>query len=584
MKKEIIKKRCAIYTRKSTDEGLDQDFNSLDAQREAAELHIRSQAHAGWTIMPQSYDDGGYSGGSMERPAVKQLVQDIEDGLVDVVVVYKIDRLSRSMSDFMKIMELFEKHNVSFVSVTQHFNTDTAMGKLILNILQSFAQFEREMTAERIRDKFAASKRKGMWMGGVPPLGFDVKDRKLEMNPAEAEIVQNIFKSFIETGSATEVTKELKDKGYKSKSWVSNSGRHHKGKDLTKSAIYKILSNPLYIGKISHKGTIYEGEHTGFISPADFETVKKIKENRNPNDSAARSTVASHLLRGLVFDPDGYAFTCSASKKAKKRYKYYVSTQAVKKSYDDCPIKAVSAPILENVIIEQMRRMLSRPEWVKRITEDIKVNLKGKKPSDTRIMQALQNFDGIWDELFPVEQQRLAKLLINRVVLYPKKVVISLRPLGITGLLHEMLPEANLEGSTPSIDSPLEITVPVSFKVHGGRKYIKTPDGKDLFSARQPKFESNMMMAIARGHHYQEILDKDNDLTIKTLAQREKLDHGYIAKSVRMTQLAPDIIEAIVNGKQPHSLSLTDFMKPFPNGWEAQRQHFGFYQDDNIAA
>lgn len=225
MMAEKIKKRCAIYTRKSTEEGLDQDFNSLDAQREAAEHHIRAQAHEGWVLLPSRYDDGGFSGGSMERPAVKRLIQDIEDGLIDVVVVYKIDRLSRSMADFMKIMELFDKQKVSFVSVTQHFNTDTSMGRLTLNILQSFAQFEREMTAERIRDKFAASKRKGMWMGGVPPLGYDVHNRKLEINPDEAEIVQFIFKRFLEMGSATQLVGELKEKGYQSKSWVARSGR-----------------------------------------------------------------------------------------------------------------------------------------------------------------------------------------------------------------------------------------------------------------------------------------------------------------------------------------------------------------------
>jgi site-specific DNA recombinase len=583
MKSDIIKKRCAIYTRKSTDEGLDQDFNSLDAQREAAEHHIRAQAHEGWTVLPDRYDDGGYSGGSMERPAVERLIQDIENGLIDVVVVYKIDRLSRSMADFMKIMELFDKHNVSFVSVTQHFNTDTSMGRLILNILQSFAQFEREMTAERIRDKFAASKRKGMWMGGVPPLGYDVKNRKLEINPDEAEIIQFIFKQFLETGSATQMVGELEDKGYQSKSWVSNSGKHHQGKPLNKSAIYKILSNPIYIGKISHKGKVFEGEHIGIVDPEDFETVKKIKENRKPNSSHLR-TASPYLLRGLVFDADGYAFTCGAAKKKHKRYKYYISTQAVKKSYSDCPIKTISAPILEAVIIEQMRRILSRPEWSKRVIDKVGSILNDKKPDDTKIMKALQNFDVIWDELFPIEQQRLAKLLIKRVTIHPKKVIISMRPFGIAGLVHEMLPDADIKIDNPTEDTPLDITIPVNFKMRGGRKYITTPEGTDLSSTRQVKFENNIMKAVVSGHRYQDMLDRDQNLTIKTLAQQEKLDHGYIAKSIRMTQLAPDIIEAILNGKQPHSLSLTDFMKPFPNGWDAQRKHFGFYQDDNIAA
>lgn len=573
---EKIKKRCAIYTRKSTEEGLDQDFNSLDAQREAAEHHIRAQAHEGWVLLPSRYDDGGFSGGSMERPAVKRLIQDIEDGLIDVVVVYKIDRLSRSMADFMKIMELFDKQKVSFVSVTQHFNTDTSMGRLTLNILQSFAQFEREMTAERIRDKFAASKRKGMWMGGVPPLGYDVHNRKLEINPDEAEIVQFIFKRFLEMGSATQLVGELKEKGYQSKSWVARSGRFHPGKPITKSSIYKILDNPVYIGKISHKGTIYEGEHVGFIDPDDFEKAKEIRETRAPNSSPLRCTQAQYLLRGLVFDAEGYTFTCAAVKKAGKRYKYYVSTQAVKKSYDDCPIKTLSAPLLEGVIIEQMRRILTRPEWSKSVLVKVKELLNDDSPDDTKIVQTLQNFDLLWDELFPLEQQRLAKLIIQRVVVYPEKVIIALRPLGMAGLLHEMMPDAKMKKGQPTENTPLEITIPIKLKKHGGRKYITTPDGRDLSVARKPKYENNIIKAIGRGHQYLEMLEAEPDLTIMKLAEREMLDHGYIAKTIRMTQLAPDIIEAILNGRQPYSLNLTDFMKPFPNSWEEQRQHFGF--------
>ncbi len=576
MKIEKIKKRCAIYTRKSSDEGLDQDFNSLDAQREAAEHHIRAQAHEGWTVSPTRYDDGGFSGGSMERPALKRLMEDIEDGLIDVIVVYKIDRMSRSMADFMKIMEVFDRHKVSFVSVTQHFNTDTSMGRLILNILQSFAQFEREMTTERIRDKFAASKRKGMWMGGVPPLGYDVYSRKLEMNPREAEIVQYIFHRFIEIGSATMLVKDLAEKGYTSKNWVSRTGKHHQGQPITKSAIYKILCNQIYIGKISHKGTIYEGEHEGIIDPQIFEKVRSMIATRVPNSSPLRCTATSYLLRGLVFDQDGYAMTCAAAKKKDTRYRYYVSTQAVKKSYDECPLKTVSAPLLEAVIVDQMRRLLARPEWAKEIITKAQKGSLGDNLTEQKIARALENFELLWDELFPLEQLRLANLLIQRVMVCPDKVQISLRPVGMTGLLHEIMPDVKLTAVRLTEDSPITIEVPVTFKTRGGRKYITAPDGRDLGASKKPKYENNLMKAIVRGHEFSDTLVKEPDLTIMLLAKREMLDHGYVAKAIRMTQLAPDIIEAILNGRQPQAMTLSELMRPFPNCWNDQRRHFGF--------
>ncbi|MGE3769503.1 MAG: recombinase family protein [Bdellovibrionales bacterium] len=576
MKIEKVKKRCAIYTRKSSDEGLDQDFNSLDAQREAAEHHIRAQAHEGWTVSPDRYDDGGFSGGSMERPALKRLMQDIEGGLIDVIVVYKIDRLSRSMADFMRIMEVFDRHKVSFVSVTQHFNTDTSMGRLILNILQSFAQFEREMTTERIRDKFAASKRKGMWMGGVPPLGYDVHNRKLEMNPSEAEVVQYIFHRFIEIGSATMLVKDLAEKGYTSKNWVSRTGKHHKGQPITKSAIYKILCNQIYIGKISHKGTIYEGEHEGIIDPQIFEKVRSMIDTRVPNSSPLRCTATSYLLRGLVFDQDGYAMTCAAAKKKDTRYRYYVSTQAVKKSYGECPLKTVSAPLLEAVIVDQMRRLLARPEWAKEIIAKAQKGGLGDNLTEQKIVRALENFELLWDELFPLEQLRLANLLIQRVVVCSDKVQISLRPVGMAGLLHEIMPDVKLTAARLTEDSPITIEVPITFKTRGGRKYITAPNGCDLGASKKPKYENNMMKAIVRGHEFADTLEKEPDLTIMLLAKREMLDHGYVAKAIRMTQLAPDIIEAILNGRQPQAMTLSELMRPFPDGWNDQRKHFGF--------
>jgi len=276
------KKRCAIYTRKSHEEGLDKEFNSLEAQREAAEDKIRSQKHEGWQLIPEHYDDGGISGGTMERPGLKKLLEHIELGLIDVVVVYKIDRLSRSMLDFLGMIKFFDEHNVSFVSVTQDFNTDNPMGRLMLNILQSFAQFEREVTSERIRDKIAASKKRGMWMGGVVPLGYNAAGRKLEINPEEAETVQYIFKRYNEIGSVTMLMRDLQKRGLKTKGWVSAKGKYYEPKDFSKSGLYRILGNPVYIGKIQHKakGIIYDGQHEPII---DEEASANQRQCRQPD-------------------------------------------------------------------------------------------------------------------------------------------------------------------------------------------------------------------------------------------------------------------------------------------------------------
>ena len=265
--KPLRKVRCAIYTRKSSEEGLDMEFNSLDAQRESCEAYIASQKAEGWVPVPDRYDDGGFSGGNLERPALKRLLADIDSGLIDVVVVYKIDRLSRSLMDFSKLVEVFDRNDVTFVSVTQSFNTTTSMGRLTLNILLSFAQFEREVIGERIRDKFAASRRKGMWMGGVPPLGYDVVARKLVVNDAEANLVRHVFRRFLQVGSATLLVKELNAAGHRTKSWMTQDGKERQGVPFTKNFLYKMLGNRVYLGEAVHKGVAHAGEHEAIIDP-----------------------------------------------------------------------------------------------------------------------------------------------------------------------------------------------------------------------------------------------------------------------------------------------------------------------------
>jgi len=564
-------KRCAIYTRVSDDDGLDQEFNSLHAQREAGEYHIKAQAHAGWMVLADRYDDGGFSGKDLERPAAKRLMQDIERGLIDIVVVYKIDRLSRSMADFVDLMKLFDKYNVTFVSVTQHFNTDSAMGKLILNILQSFAQFEREMTAERIRDKFAASKKKGMWMGGCPPLGYDIVERKLEINAKETAVVQFIFERFLETKSTTALVRELEAKGYKTKSWTSQKKKNfHAGQMFIKSSLYKILTNPIYIGKIRHKEEVYEGQHEGIIAPGTFEKVKNIIEGRDPNRLRLPRTDAPALLRGLLFDADGYAMCSAASKREHKVYRYYVSTQAVKKSYDHCQIKNVPAHMLEELVIDQIRRLIVRPEWAVRISKNC------EEITQRTIIASLRKFESLWAELFPAEQIRIINLLIDKITVHTGKLEMTLRPLGMVSLLHEIMSDTVHIAPQPNIDTPVTIVIPVAFRRRAGRKHITTPDGRDIVASRTPRIDSSMIRAVVRGHELLELMDASPAMNTIRLGKEQQLDASYVAKYVRITQLAPDIIEAIIKGRQPQTLSMSQLLKPFPDLWHEQRTHFGF--------
>ena len=572
MKPDKPTKRCAIYTRVSDDEGLEQEFNSLDAQREAGEFHIKAQTHEGWIILPERYDDGGYSAKDLQRPAAQQLLKDIKDGKIDVVVVYKIDRMSRNMADFVDLMKLFEKHNVAFVSVTQSFNTETAMGKLILNILQSFAQFEREMTAERIRDKVAASKKKGMWMGGPPPLGYDVFERKLIINEKEAETIRFIFARFLEVGSITELMRELEAKGMMSKSYVSvKKKKKHGGTPIAKAAIYKILHNPLYIGMVQHKDQLYKGQHEAIVDRKTWDKVQRVIDGRNPHPAMRiPRTEAPSLLRGLLFDSNGYAMVTAAANKNNKTYRYYVSTKAARTSYSVCPMKTVSAHMVDDIVVDQVRRLLAQPEWAVRIAR------QDGDLTEHSVMVALKKFENLWDELFPAEQIRILNLLIQRIVIDPEKLQITMRPTGVTSLLQELVSDATYIDPAPNAEGYYTVEIPISFKNRGGRKHITTPDGGDVAQARLPHYDSSLIRAIVRGFELQEKMDAHSKLNSIQLGKMEKLDAAYVTKYIRMTQLAPDIVAAILNGRQPKTLTVSQLQRPFPDLWHEQRQHFGF--------
>lgn len=351
--------RCAIYTRKSTDEGLDQDFNSLDAQRESASSYILSHKHEGWVCLPERYDDGGFTGGNMERPALKRLLADIEAGEIDCVVVYKVDRLSRSLLDFARIMETFEKHGVSFVSVTQQFNTTNSMGRLTMNILLSFAQFEREIIAERTRDKMSAARRKGKWMGGGLVLGYDVAPRggRLIVNEEEAAQVRAIYELYLEHRSLIPVVRELDRCGWRNKRWITKKGNERGGAPFTKNTLFRLLTNVIYIGKVSYKGTIYPGEHDAIVDAKVWKRVQELLRRNGRNGGKEVRNKYEALLKGLL-----YCVPCNTAmvhtytaKKNGRRYRYYVCLNAQQRGWDACPTKSVNAHDLETFVVDHIR-------------------------------------------------------------------------------------------------------------------------------------------------------------------------------------------------------------------------------------
>ncbi|ABK43738.1 Resolvase, N-terminal domain [Magnetococcus marinus MC-1] len=429
------KVRCAIYTRKSTDEGLEMDFNSLDAQREACESFITSQKAEGWHLVPDRYDDGGFSGGNLERPGLKRLLTDIEAGKIDMVVIYKIDRLTRSLLDFSKLVERFDNYEVTFTSVTQSFNTATSMGRLTLNMLLSFAQFEREVTAERIRDKFAASKRKGLWMGGRVPLGYRVKDRKLVVVQKDAKTVQFIFERYLEIGSVTQLVDELAHAGA-----VSTYGN-----PMDKGYLYRLLKNRHYLGEIPSGDKSYPGEHDAIIEREIWDKAQALLASNKRKQPPRRRRQSVALLSGLIRCAHcDRSMSPSHSRKKGKLYRYYICQTATKTGYKNCPICAVPAGDIEVLVVQQVRQILHRPEMVVKIWREGKEI--GSDLQESEIIKALQRLDPVWEELFPAEQQRLINLLVDRVELAPEELKVRLRAEGLDILAKELSHISNKKG------------------------------------------------------------------------------------------------------------------------------------------
>ena len=424
----VKKIRAAVYTRKSSEEGLDMEFNSLDAPREACEAYIASQRSEGWVLVADRYDDGGVSGGTLERPALKRLLADIERGLIDVVVVYKIDRLSRALMDFAKLVEVFDAHNVTFVSVTQSFNTTTSMGRLTLNILLSFAQFEREVIGERIRDKVAASRARGIWMGGFVPLGYDARDRRLIVNEAEAALVRRIFEDFVKTESGTKLVQALRAEGTTTK----------RGRPFTKSDVYRVLSNRTYLGEAMHKGKSHPGEHTAIVPQALWNAAHALL-TISPRTRANRTRCQTPaLLRGLIFDSDGRAMSPTHTRGRRgQRYRYYVSQSVLKGSAADGPaIARISAGEIEGIVIAQLRGLLRQPEIVLGAWRAARLAAPGLTEDEARL--ALERLDPLWEELFPAEQTRILRLLVDRVDLGPDGADVRMKLDGLASLAREL--------------------------------------------------------------------------------------------------------------------------------------------------
>ncbi|MBF0561729.1 MAG: recombinase family protein [Alphaproteobacteria bacterium] len=551
--------RCAIYTRKSSEEGLEQDFNSLHAQREACEAFIRSQKAEGWRLVETAYDDGGFSGGTMERPALLRLLDDIRAKRVDIVVVYKIDRLTRSLSDFARMVEVFDASGISFVAVTQQFNTTTSMGRLTLNILLSFAQFEREVTGERIRDKIAASKRKGMWMGGHPSLGYDIADRKLIVNPAEAATVRHIFQRYLDLGCVRHLCDDLECGGVRSKQRVSDSGRRFGGGPLGRGALYTLLRNPIYIGEICHKGLRHPGQHEAIIDRELWGAVQQRLAGNITERQSRSGRIEASVLVGRIYEDSGERMTPSHAIKNGRRYRYYVSRSLVTGTVETSGRGwRLPARELERCVADSAIAILrKRPALAAALRE-------AGLPTDqvpTALVVAAQCIERLKSD---AEVAALTDL-INRVEVSEDGLllVLSLVPLLPTDTVVDH-PEALL----------LSQRIPMQVRRRGVelRLAIETDSGIPH------KADPALLKAVTRARGWLADLVNGTAPNIVALAAREGVTDRYIGHLLPLAFLAPSIVDAIVNGRQPVDVTAEALVKriDLPLDWPEQQRVLGF--------
>ena len=556
--------RCAVYTRKSSEDGLEQEFNSLDAQREACEAYIKSQAGEGWQLIRASYDDGGISGGTMDRPALKQLLVDIAARQVDTVVVYKVDRLTRSLADFAKIVDVFDAHRVSFVSVTQQFNTTTSMGRLTLNMLLSFAQFEREVTGERIRDKIAASKRKGMWMGGYVPLGYEAKDRTLIINKVEAKTIRTLFRLYREHGNARTVAAITQQQGLRTKIRIKGDGTETGGTPFSRGHIYQILANPIYAGDIRHKDNVYPGQHKAIIDVDLWDAVQRRLAANRTNRTRGTNAKEPSLLAGLLFDSEGNRFTPSHAVKSGRRYRYYVERSLITgRSNGNTRGKRIAAKEIEGVVVAALADFLKRPDGLLSAFD-------AEQISPDRFEQAVTTAERTAEELASGDSGRRREIiakLIGRVVMGDGTVGIDLLGSGL----------AILAGLPPVDDSEkvYRIDIPVRLRLRGVELKLVLGGG-ETDRHRQP--DPALIKVVARAHDWSARLLAGEVASASELARQEGLTKGYVLRILPLAFLAPNITKAIAEGTAPIELTAERLTraKNLPIDWAAQRRFLGF--------
>ncbi len=564
---------CAIYTRKSTDEGLEQAFNSLDAQREACVAFIQSQKHEGWTVSPALYDDGGFSGGTLERPALKRLLADIEAGQIDVIVVYKVDRLTRALSDFAKLVEIFDRRGVSFVSITQQFNTTTSMGRLTLNVLLSFAQFEREVIGERVRDKIAASKKKGVWMGGMPSLGYDVKDRKLVVNDDEAQTVVGIYRRYLALKSVHALKVELAEAGIRSKRRVRPDGTEYGGQKLSRGALYLMLQNRIYRGEITHKGDSYPGEHPAIIEQSQWDEVQAVlAKNRIERAIGVRAKHPS-LLAGLVFDENGERLTPTYAVKKGTRYRYYVSTALLTGAgRNSSRGRRIPAGNLEALLINRLRAFLTDPAAIL----DAVYDESDSGPGQSQLIERGRQIAEELGAQAPNEIKATLMTLLCRVVINPDRIEITISRHRLGAMLGGKLTDLTLQDQKLDrhSDDVVTLVAPARLKRVGRemRMLVENSDGHTTA-------DRSLLRIIARAHDIQARLVQNSMLTVHDVARGERVTAAYIYNLLRLPWLAPDITTAIVNGRQPRQLNAKILMRQasrLPTDWAEQRTLLGF--------
>lgn len=557
--------RCAIYTRKSTEDGLEQDFNSLDAQREACAAYIKSQAGEGWILVQARYDDGGVSGGTMDRPALNQLLADITEHTIDTVVVYKVDRLTRSLADFAKIVDVFDAHGVSFVSVTQAFNTTTSMGRLTLNMLLSFAQFEREVTSERIRDKFAASKKKGMWMGGLPPLGYDVQDRKLVINDTEAESVRQMFGLYVELGTVRRLKDEADRRGILTKRRRQRNGKVTGGRPFTRGNLYQLLSNPIYIGKIAHKGETYAGQHNAIIDTEIWSQVQANLARNGVRRNVRTNAKATSPLAGLVFDETGDRLCLSHTVKNGRRYRYYVSKRLIHGSGRHDVGWRLPAAELEAAVISVILSWFEDP-W--------------------QLFNALQYADHqpaslntFWQEAKHVAKQlhedndgcrgHILKSIIRRIDLSSTTMAFTCARSDLAQILNT--DHASIEAD---VNDCVTLTKPIKLRRRGiGARLVIGEPGE-----MQAKPNPNLCALIARARMWFEQLASGDVPSVRAIAVRDKVHETEVSRALPLAFLAPDIVTAILDGSQSEEITTKSLRRisDLPLAWNQQRQRLGF--------